>query len=132
MDDAQCILLGVSAGLVLDGRIYSADAVFRVPGFHLNTADIEAAHVHLRAMGSETTEIRDGRWFNFKDPDGNVLMICECWQQHGAAGMPGHCPESSAAARTKVRAAAPTKAGVVKPGFRPVLTPRPGPGTSCR
>jgi len=78
MVDSQCILLGVSAGLVLDRRIYSADAVFRVPGFHLNTADIEAAHVHLRAMGSETTEIRDGRWFNFKDPDGNVLMICEC------------------------------------------------------
>jgi len=45
MDDAQCILLGVSAGLVLDGRIYSADAVFRVPAFHLNTAAIEAAHV---------------------------------------------------------------------------------------
>ena len=66
------------AGLVLDSRIYSADAVFRVPAFHLNTADIEAAHVYLQGMGSEVTEIRDSRWFNFKDPDGNVLMICEC------------------------------------------------------
>jgi catechol 2,3-dioxygenase-like lactoylglutathione lyase family enzyme len=66
------------AGLVLDSKIYSADAVFRVPAFHLNTADIEAAHVHLQGAGSEVTEIRDGQWFNFKDPDGNVLMICEC------------------------------------------------------
>ena len=41
-------------------------------------SNIEAAHVHLQGTGSEVTEIRDGRWFNFKDPDGNVLMICEC------------------------------------------------------
>ncbi|MEY9776225.1 hypothetical protein ABH915_001833 [Arthrobacter sp. MW3 TE3886] len=38
-------------------------------------------------MGPEVTEIRDSRWLNFKDPDGNVPMICECWQCHGAAGM---------------------------------------------
>jgi catechol 2,3-dioxygenase-like lactoylglutathione lyase family enzyme len=93
--DWYCALLGVpadgevlfghlyvlpmnGADLVLDSGIYSADAVFRVPAFHLNTADIEAAHGHLQGTGSEVTEIRDGRWFNFKDPDGNVLMICEC------------------------------------------------------
>jgi len=66
------------AGLVLDSKIYSAEAVFRVPAFHLNTADIQAAHTHLQGTGSEVTEIRDDQWFNFKDPDGNVLMICEC------------------------------------------------------
>ena len=93
--DWYCALLGVpadgdilfghlyvlpmnGAGLVLDSKIYSADAVFRVPAFHLNTADIQAAHNHLQGTGAEVTEIRDGQWFNFKDPDGNVLMICEC------------------------------------------------------
>lgn len=72
------VLPMVGAGLVLDSKIYSADAVFRVPAFHLNTADIQAAHLHLRDIGAEVAEIRDGQWFNFKDPDGNVLMICEC------------------------------------------------------
>lgn len=52
--------------------------MFRVPAFHLNTSDIQAAHAHLAERGAEVTEIRDGQWFNFKDPDGNVLMICEC------------------------------------------------------
>lgn len=66
------------AGLVLDSKIYSADAVFRVPAFHFNTADIQAAHTQLQGAGSEVAEIRDGQWFNFKDPDGNVLMVCEC------------------------------------------------------
>jgi hypothetical protein len=61
-------------------------------------------------MGPEVTEIRDGRWFNFKDPDGNAPMICECWQCHGATAWIGP-HESSAAVRTKGRAAAPTKAG---------------------
>lgn len=31
-----------------------------------------------RAIYDAQCMIRDGRWFNFKDPDGNVLMICEC------------------------------------------------------
>jgi len=66
------------AGLVLDSKIFAPDAVFRVPAFHLNTSDIEAAHVHLQRAASEVTEIRDGQWFNFRDPDGNLLMICEC------------------------------------------------------
>ncbi|AXJ10819.1 VOC family protein [Arthrobacter sp. PM3] len=93
--DWYCALLGVPAegeilfghlyvlpmqgtGLVLDSKIYSPAAVFRVPAFHLNTADIEAAHVHLQAAASDVTEIRDNQWFTFKDPDGNVLMVCEC------------------------------------------------------
>lgn len=93
--DWYCALLGVpvdgdilfghlyvlpmnGAGLVLDSKIFSAEAVFRVPAFHLNTADIQAAHVRVLGTASEVTEIRDGQWFNFKDPDGNVLMICEC------------------------------------------------------
>ncbi|HLS10235.1 VOC family protein, partial [Lentibacillus sp.] len=24
------------------------------------------------------TEIEHGHWFNFSDPDGNVLMVCQC------------------------------------------------------
>jgi catechol 2,3-dioxygenase-like lactoylglutathione lyase family enzyme len=93
--DWYCTLLGVpadgeilfghlyvlpmqGAGLVLDSKIFAPDAVFRVPAFHLNTEDIQAARAHLAVHAAEVTEIRDGRWFNFKDPDGNVLMICQC------------------------------------------------------
>ena len=77
------------AGLVLDSKIFSADAVFKVPAFHLNTADIQAAHIHLLGTGSEVTEIRDGQWFNVKDPDGNVLMICEAPTRLGVIAVPG-------------------------------------------
>ncbi|MEV8041463.1 VOC family protein [Arthrobacter sp. NPDC080082] len=66
------------AGLVLDSKIFSPDAVFRAPAFHLNTGDIDAAHRHLTGLGGEVMDITDGRWFTFRDPDGNLLMVCEC------------------------------------------------------
>ena len=65
------------AGLVLDSRIYSPSAVFQVPAFHFNTADIHAAHAFMETRGVELTEVNDDQWFNFRDPDGNVLMICQ-------------------------------------------------------
>ncbi|WP_150271709.1 VOC family protein [Paenibacillus tepidiphilus] len=65
--------------IVLDSKIYTAEAVLKVPAFHLNTEDIDAAYDHVKACGAEIiTDIENDHWFNFKDPDGNVLMICRC------------------------------------------------------
>lgn len=75
--DHLYILPKVGAGLVLDSKIYSPDAVFRVPAFHFNTSDIRAAHEFMKGRGAELTEVTDDQWFNFRDPDGNVLMICQ-------------------------------------------------------
>ena len=64
-------------GLVLDSKIYSPDAVFKVPAFHFNTSDIQAAHGFMKDRGVELTEVNEDQWFNFRDPDGNVLMVCQ-------------------------------------------------------
>jgi predicted enzyme related to lactoylglutathione lyase len=67
------------AGVVLDSKIYSDKSVFKVPAFHFNTNDIEASFQFMKDQGVELlTQIENGHWFNFKDPDGNVLMICKC------------------------------------------------------
>ncbi|WP_433747470.1 VOC family protein [Falsibacillus pallidus] len=67
------------ANIVLDSKIYSEENTFKVPPFHLNTNDIEQAYEHMKEKNVElTTEVENGHWFNFKDPDGNHLMICKC------------------------------------------------------
>jgi catechol 2,3-dioxygenase-like lactoylglutathione lyase family enzyme len=63
--------------LILDSKIYSEDAVFQVPAVALNTADIHAAHEHMQSRSTEVTDVQFDKWFNFKDPDGNLLMICQ-------------------------------------------------------
>jgi predicted enzyme related to lactoylglutathione lyase len=76
-----CIPLtnGGGLNLVLDSKIYDAAAVYRHPVFHFNTADIHEAYRSVQERGLElVTGIENGHWFNFKDPDGNVLMICQC------------------------------------------------------
>jgi catechol 2,3-dioxygenase-like lactoylglutathione lyase family enzyme len=66
-------------GIVLDSKIFSEDAVFKMPLFHLNTNNIEEAYEYMKGKQVElTTEIKHGHWFNFKDPDGNHLMVCKC------------------------------------------------------
>ena len=93
--DWYCRLLGVPAngeilfghlyvlpvegtGLVLDSRIYSKDVVFKVPAFHLDTQDVQAAHNYAVELGADPADIQHGQWFNFRDPDGNALMVCQC------------------------------------------------------
>lgn len=64
--------------LVLDSKIYKEDSYARTPMFHLNTGDIQKAYQFLKEKGVEmVTEIENGHWFNIKDPDGNMLMICQ-------------------------------------------------------
>ncbi|MGX9899648.1 VOC family protein [Arthrobacter sp. SA17] len=65
------------AGLILDSKIFSPDAVFQIPAVVLNTGDIQAAHRHMTGKSAEVHEIQFDKWFNFKDPDGNLLMICQ-------------------------------------------------------
>lgn len=66
-------------GIVLDSQIYSNQAVFQVPAFHLNTNNIEEAYAYMKSKNIQiVTGIEDSQWFNFKDPDGNMLMICKC------------------------------------------------------
>jgi catechol 2,3-dioxygenase-like lactoylglutathione lyase family enzyme len=64
--------------LVLDSNIYHEDFVFKNPAFHFNTDDIHKAYQFLKERNVEfVTGIENGHWFNFKDPDGNLLMICQ-------------------------------------------------------
>ena len=69
----------IGTGIVLDSRIYSEDAVYQVAAFHLNTNDIEDAYQYMKSKNVEiVTAIEHNQWFNFKDPDGNLLMVCKC------------------------------------------------------
>ncbi|MEI3606925.1 VOC family protein [Pseudogracilibacillus sp. SE30717A] len=66
-------------GIVLDSKIYSEDKVFKTPVFHFNTNNIEKAYHYMKNKDVNLiTEIEYNHYFNFKDPDGNILMICEC------------------------------------------------------
>lgn len=67
------------AGLVLDSKIYAKDKTYCVPAFHFNTQDITEAYAYMKDLNVElVTGIEHNHWFNFKDPDGNLLMVCQC------------------------------------------------------
>jgi catechol 2,3-dioxygenase-like lactoylglutathione lyase family enzyme len=94
--DWYCDLLGIEAageiqfghlyvipmegtGIVLDSKIYSNETIFKSPMFHFNTQNIEEAYSFLKNKGvNGVSEIQHGHYLNFKDPDGNLLMICKC------------------------------------------------------
>ncbi|MEH7349550.1 VOC family protein [Gottfriedia acidiceleris] len=66
-------------GIVLDSKIYSKENIIKTPLFHFNTINIENAFEYMKSNNVElTTEIEHNHWFNFKDPDGNHLMVCKC------------------------------------------------------
>ncbi|PFO08343.1 glyoxalase [Bacillus sp. AFS076308] len=66
-------------GIVLDSKIYSKNTIYKTPPFHFNTANIENAYDYMKEKDVElTTGIEHNHWFNFKDPDGNHLMVCRC------------------------------------------------------
>ncbi len=63
--------------IVLDSKIYSPDNVYKIPVIQLATNDIDKSFDFIKSLNIEIiTEIQNGHWFNIKDPDGNVLMIC--------------------------------------------------------
>jgi len=66
-------------GLVLDSKIYGKEKQGKAPLFHFNAADIEAAYRYVKELGAVMLSgIEHDHWFTFKDPDGNVLMVCKC------------------------------------------------------
>ncbi|CDQ17819.1 VOC family protein [Halobacillus karajensis] len=94
--DWYCDLLGISpnldiqfghlyilpvenVGVILDSKIYEEGKTFATPAFHFNTKDIHASYEYMNSKGVEVvTPIQHDHFFTFKDPDGNLLMICEC------------------------------------------------------
>jgi catechol 2,3-dioxygenase-like lactoylglutathione lyase family enzyme len=65
--------------LVLDSKIYSEEKIVQIPLFHFNTENIEDAYLYMKQKGIDViNEIQHGHYFNFRDPDGNTLMICKC------------------------------------------------------
>jgi hypothetical protein len=79
-DHLCCIPLDNNgSNLILDSKIFHVDATYRNPAFHFNTDDIEKAYQFMTDRNVDlVTGIEHGHWFNFKDPDGNLLMICKC------------------------------------------------------
>ncbi|MGG6310422.1 VOC family protein [Paenibacillus macerans] len=68
-----------TTSIVLDSNIYARDKVFRAPAFHFNTRDIKEAYAYMISWDVELTSgIEHDHWFTFKDPDGNLLMVCQC------------------------------------------------------
>lgn len=74
-----------TTSLTLDDHIF--DPAFKHyvspnPIFNLYAPDIEEAHQYITGKGieivRETEWVEDTAWFNIKDPDGNVVMICNC------------------------------------------------------
>lgn len=94
--DWYCNLLGIMAdgeiahghiyvvslenvNLVLDSKIFEKYKPDEMPRFHFDTTDIKVTYEYVKSKGIEIlTEIEDGHWFNISDPDGNVLMVCQC------------------------------------------------------
>jgi catechol 2,3-dioxygenase-like lactoylglutathione lyase family enzyme len=93
--DWYCDLLGVPAtgeilfghlyvvpmrrgsGLVLDSKNFRGPYDAK-PLFHFNTRDVHAAFAHMREKGVRLLgEVTDGAFFNFHDPDGNLLMVAD-------------------------------------------------------
>lgn len=78
-----CVLPMDGADVVLDtmpkwgGSEPGGAAPIDTPVLMLPTPDLEASLAFVDALGAErVTDIEDGHWFVFKDPDGNKLMIC--------------------------------------------------------
>ncbi|WP_336785500.1 VOC family protein [Paenibacillus sp. MMO-177] len=64
--------------IVLDSKIYSRENLYKAPAFQFHTEDIEQAYAFMQEKKVELiTGIENGHWFNFKDPDGNMLMVCK-------------------------------------------------------
>lgn len=64
--------------IVLDSKIYREETILQTPIFHFDTDDIQGAYNYIQSKGIElVTEIQFGHYFNFKDPDGNHLMLCQ-------------------------------------------------------
>jgi catechol 2,3-dioxygenase-like lactoylglutathione lyase family enzyme len=83
MNGHLCPLPMEGANIILDtmpmwgGKESSGPPVFQTPAFMFLTADLAAAYYFLKEQGAQlVTEIENDHWFAFRDPDGNLLMVC--------------------------------------------------------
>lgn len=72
-------------GLTLDDHTFDPGFSLKPSGhvlFNFLVDDVDEAYQFVKANGITVTKeierIGDFAYFNFKDPDGNVLMICNC------------------------------------------------------
>jgi uncharacterized protein len=73
-------------GITLDNHSFDEEYTFipsNQPLFNISAADIDEAFKKVKQMGAEivTGVIThpDMAEFSFKDPDGNILMVCTCF-----------------------------------------------------
>ncbi|MGG4552330.1 VOC family protein [Paenibacillus humicus] len=73
-------------GLTLDNHCLDEMYQFtpsNQPLFNLSCENIHEAYQHVQSLGAEiVTEIQtfpDLAEFSFKDPDGNIIMVCTCF-----------------------------------------------------
>ena len=65
------------SGLVLDSKDFAGPHTSK-PLFHFMTRDIHGAYAQMRDNHVDLIgEVSDGVFFNFKDPDGNLLMVAD-------------------------------------------------------
>ncbi|MFF2887319.1 VOC family protein [Paenibacillus sp. NPDC057967] len=72
-------------GITLDNHCFDQDYDFTPsthPLFNLRTGDIDAAFQHVKEIGAKSVSsiqvYPDLSEFTFMDPDGNLIMICDC------------------------------------------------------
>ncbi|MEC5425861.1 VOC family protein [Virgibacillus sp. C22-A2] len=77
-------LVGTTS-LTLDDHTFDPEFNHNVstnPIFNLYAPKIEEAYKYVKGKGIEIVReierVGDTAWFNIKDPDGNVVMICNC------------------------------------------------------
>jgi len=78
-DHLYCIPMQNGPTLILDSKIFPQHTPDDAPLFHFNTEDIEAAYQFLKESDVELVgTIQNDHWFNIRDLDGNMLMVCKC------------------------------------------------------
>jgi catechol 2,3-dioxygenase-like lactoylglutathione lyase family enzyme len=83
MNGHLCPLPMEGGGIILDtmpswgGKEPGGPPTFQTPAFMFLTNDLAASYVFMKEHGAEiVTEIENDHWFAFRDPDGNLLMVC--------------------------------------------------------
>jgi catechol 2,3-dioxygenase-like lactoylglutathione lyase family enzyme len=83
MNGHLCSLPVDGSGIILDtmpmwgGNAPGGAPTFRTPAFMLLTEELNASYAFMKNHGAElVTDIQDDHWFVFRDPDGNMIMVC--------------------------------------------------------